>query len=196
MSRRVLSTRRECRSAGILSRLRNATDLLGFSAMAGSVSPSTAAGSGVDCSIAATLSAIGDRWTLLILRDVFRGVRRFSQLHDDLGIAKNILSDRLQKLVDAQVLEPVQYQDRPARYEYRLTPKGLDLSPALVALMHWGDRWYADDGPPTVLVHDACGTPLEQITRCPTCFEEISPAAIGSRPGPGGDQTSDSQRHQ
>ncbi len=149
----------------------------------------------VECSIAATLSVIGDRWTLLILRDVFRGVRRFGQLHDDLGIAKNILSDRLQKLVESGVLEQVQYQQRPARHEYRLTPKGLDLSPALVALMHWGDRWYAQSGPPTVLVHDACGTPLEQVTRCPRCTEEISPIHIGSRPGPGGEPDLDAAHH-
>ena len=135
------------------------------------------------CSIAATLSVIGDRWTLLILRDIFRGVRRFTQLREDLGIAKNILSDRLQKLVDAGVLETVEYQQRPVRYEYRLTTKGQDLSPALVALMHWGDRWYADDGPPTVLVHDECGTPLQNVTRCPECSEEITPAHIASRPG-------------
>lgn len=138
-----------------------------------------------DCSIAATLDVIGDRWTLLILRDIFRGVRRFSQLHEDLGIAKNILSDRLQKLVDAGVLETVQYQDRPPRHEYRLTPKGASLSPSLVALMHWGDHWYAADRPPTVLVHEDCGTALEQVTRCPHCDEEVSPAQIASRPGTG-----------
>ncbi|MGI9621512.1 MAG: winged helix-turn-helix transcriptional regulator [Acidimicrobiales bacterium] len=137
------------------------------------------------CSIAATLEVIGDRWTMLILRDVFRGVRRFGQLQSDLGIAKNILSDRLQRLVDHGVLEPVPYQDRPVRNEYRLTAKGADLSPALVAIMHWGDRWYADE-PPTVLVHDDCGTPLENITRCPECGEDIAPTQIASRPGRGG----------
>lgn len=137
------------------------------------------------CSIAATLGVIGDRWTILILRDVFRGVRRFAQLQADLGIARNILSDRLQRLVDHDVLEQVPYQDRPLRHEYRLTAKGADLSPSLVALMHWGDRWYAGDGPPTVLVHDRCGTPLEQVTRCPACDLDVSPAQIASRPGPG-----------
>ncbi len=135
------------------------------------------------CSIAATLEVIGDRWTLLILRDVFRGVRRFGQLQADLGIAKNILSDRLQRLVDHGVLEPVPYQQRPLRHEYRLTPKGADLSPALIAIMHWGDRWYAEQ-PPTVLVHAECGTPLENVTRCPRCREQISPNHIASRPGP------------
>ena len=137
-----------------------------------------------DCSIAATLAVIGDRWTLLILRDLFRGVRRFAALQADLGIARNILSDRLQRLVDHGVVEQVPYQERPVRHEYRLTAKGADLSPALVALMHWGDRWYAE-APPTVLVHDTCGTPLEQVTRCPACDEDLTPRRIASRPGPG-----------
>lgn len=137
------------------------------------------------CSIATTLQVIGDRWTMLILRDVFRGVRRFGRLQSDLGIAKNILSDRLQRLVDHGVLEQVPYQQRPLRHEYRLTQKGADLSPALVAIMHWGDRWYAEQ-PPTVLVHADCGTPLENVTRCPRCSEEIAPSHISSRPGPEG----------
>ena len=137
------------------------------------------------CSIAATLAAVGDRWTLLILRDLFRGVRRFERLHRDLGIARNLLTDRLQKLVDMGIVHRVPYQDRPVRNEYRLTGKGVDLSPALVALMGWGDRWYAADGPPTVLVHDACGTPLDQAVSCPRCHEAVDPTHIRSRPGPG-----------
>lgn len=138
-----------------------------------------------DDSISSTLAVIGDRWTLLILRDVFRGVRRFGQLQADLGIARNILADRLAKLVDHGVLESVPYQDRPVRCEYRLSAKGQDLSPALVALMHWGDRWYAAGEPPTVLVHDDCGTELEQVTRCPHCDIEVTPTQIRSRPGRG-----------
>jgi DNA-binding HxlR family transcriptional regulator len=137
------------------------------------------------CSIAATLEVIGDRWTLLILRDVFRGVRRFAQLQADLGIAKNLLADRLSKLVDTGVLERIPYQTRPLRCEYRLTAKGADLSTALIALMGWGDRWYADGGVPTILVHEDCGTPLEQIVRCPRCVEPVNPGKIKSRPGPG-----------
>jgi DNA-binding HxlR family transcriptional regulator len=143
------------------------------------------AASDAACSIATTLEIIGDRWTLLILRDVFRGVRRFSRLRDDLGIARNLLADRLAKLVDHGVLERVAYQDRPVRYEYRLTPKGADLSTALIALMGWGDRWYAAAGPPTVLVHHHCGTPLIQSVRCPSCGEPVNPGSIRSRPGPG-----------
>jgi len=138
-----------------------------------------------DCSIAATLAAVGDRWTLLILRDLFRGVRRFEHLCSDLGIARNLLTDRLQRLVELDIVHRVPYQDRPVRHEYRLTPKGADLSPALVALMHWGDRWYAVDGPPTLLVHDTCGTPLDQAVSCPACDEPVGPQHIRSRPGPG-----------
>lgn len=137
------------------------------------------------CSIAATLAIIGDRWTFLVLRDVFRGVYRFSELQESLGIAKNLLSDRLNKLVDTDVLERVPYQDRPVRYEYRLTEKGRDLSPSLIALMGWGDRWMADGQPPTVLVHECCGTPLEQRVECPQCNEDVTPSQIRSRPGPG-----------
>ena len=140
---------------------------------------------GDDCSIAATLAAVGDRWTLLILRDLFRGVRRFEHLRSDLGIARNLLTDRLQRLVDLEIVHRVAYQDRPVRHEYRLTAKGADLSPALVALMHWGDRWYAVDGPPTLLVHDSCGTPLDQAVSCPACHEPVGPQHIRSRPGPG-----------
>jgi DNA-binding HxlR family transcriptional regulator len=132
-----------------------------------------------------TLDVIGDRWTLLILRDVFRGVRRFSQLQADLGIARNLLADRLAKLVGHGVLEKIPYQARPVRHEYRLTAKGADLSTALIALMGWGDRWYATNGAPTILVHQDCGTPLEHTVRCPTCTEPVNPGKIKSRPGPG-----------
>ncbi len=145
----------------------------------------SAAIDGPVCSIAATLDIIGDRWSLLILRDVFRGARRFSEIQADLGIAKNLLSDRLTSLVGHEVLERVPYQERPVRYEYRLTAKGADLSTALIALMGWGDRWYAAEGAPTVLVHESCGEPLEQTVRCPQCDESVSPGAIRSRPGPG-----------
>lgn len=134
-----------------------------------------------DCSIAATVAFVGDRWSLLILRDVFRGVHRFGDLCDDLGIARNILADRLDKLVDADILERVPYQERPLRHEYRLTDKGRDLSPALIALMRWGDRWAHAGQPPTVLVHDACGTALEQLLRCPSCDVDVTPTHIRSR---------------
>jgi len=137
------------------------------------------------CSIAATLQAIGDRWTLLIIRDLFRGVRRFEEIQRDLGIARNLLSNRLNHLVAHGIVDRVPYQHRPLRHEYRLTPKGVGLSPSLVALMHWGDTWCADAGPPTLLVHDTCRTPLDQIVTCPACDEAVHPHHIRSRPGPG-----------
>jgi DNA-binding HxlR family transcriptional regulator len=132
-------------------------------------------------SIARTLEVIGDRWTMLILRDVFRGLRRFDELRLDLGVARPVLSDRLRKLVDAGVLEKVPYQDRPPRHEYRLTPMGVELSPALVALMRWGDRWLARDQSTTVLYHGPCGTELQQAFWCPTCATTFGPLAIRSR---------------
>ena len=132
------------------------------------------------CSIAGTLEVIGDRWTVLILRDAFRGVRRFDAIQRDLGIARNLLADRLAKLVAHGVLEKRLYQARPPRYEYRLTAKGVDLSPALVALMRWGDQWLADGDPPVHLLHDRCGHPLDQVFVCWHCDETVSPREIRS----------------
>ena len=105
---------------------------------------------------------MGDRWTILILRDAFRGIRRFDDFRRDLEIARPVLADRLRRLVEAGVMVKVAYQDRPRRYEYRLTRMGIELSPALVALMRWGDRWLSDGLPPTVLVHEPCGHDREQ----------------------------------
>lgn len=139
----------------------------------------------VACSIAATLDVIGDRWTLLILRDIFRGYWKFGELLDEGQMARNLLSNRLNALIAHGVLEKIPYQDRPVRYEYRLTKKGTDLSSALVALMAWGDRWYAEHGPPTLLVHTKCDTPLHEVVRCSTCNETVGPGGIRSRPGPG-----------
>jgi DNA-binding HxlR family transcriptional regulator len=132
-------------------------------------------------SIARTLEIMGDRWTMLILRDVFRGRRRFDEIRLELGVARPVLSDRLRKLVDAGVLEKVPYQAHPPRYEYRLTPMGTELSPALVALMRWGDRWLAHEQSMTVLYHGPCGTELQQSFWCPTCATTFGPLAIRSR---------------
>lgn len=137
------------------------------------------------CSIQASLDILGDRWTILILRDAFRGVRRFDEFRRDLEIARPVLTDRLKRLVGHGVLERRLYCERPPRYEYRLTEKGMALSPALVALMRWGDRWVRPDGAPTVLVHEACGHPLDQQFVCWECDETFTPYDIASRPGPG-----------
>jgi DNA-binding HxlR family transcriptional regulator len=106
------------------------------------------------CSIARTLEIVGERWTLLILREVFIGMRRFDQMQQHLGIARNILSDRLRTLIAHDILEQRQYQDRPPRYEYRLTEKGIDLYPALMTLMAWGDKHLSGRrGPALALEH-------------------------------------------
>src|SRR6201985_378573 len=97
------------------------------------------------CSVARTVSVIGDRWTLLILRDCFLRVRRFEAFQARLGITRHLLAARLKKLVEAGVLKKVPYQDRPARYEYVLTPKGLDLHPVIMGIVHWGDAHMAGE---------------------------------------------------
>ncbi len=135
------------------------------------------------CSIASTLEVIGDRWTILILRDAFRGIRRFDHFHRDLGVARNLLADRLAKLVEHGVLAKALYEERPPRYEYRLTDKGRDLSPALVALMRWGDQYQAGPaGPPIELIHAGCGNTLDQVFVCWQCDTTAQPGEIRSRP--------------
>src|SRR4029077_1104873 len=113
------------------------------------------------CSLAHSLEVIGERWSLLIVRDVMNGNRRFSGIQASLGIARNVLSARLQRLIDEDILERRAYQESPPRYEYFLTEKGLDLWPALIALMGWGDRHSGNpEGPPLPTVHKHCGGAL------------------------------------
>ena len=129
-------------------------------------------------SIAAALAVIGDRWSLLVIRSVFRGQTRFSGIRDDIGIASNLLTNRLSRLVDKAVLERQLYSQRPERYEYRLTDAGRDLSPVLISLMQWGDTHRNGGQQPTVLVHDLCGTPVHNATRCGHCEEVVDATAI------------------
>jgi DNA-binding HxlR family transcriptional regulator len=105
---------------------------------------------GQDCSIARALEVVGERWTLLIVRDAFLGLHRFDEFRESLGIASNVLTDRLNRLVDEDILERVRYSKRPERYEYRLTTKGRDLSVALAGLRQWGDT-YLSKQPPVAL---------------------------------------------
>jgi len=114
---------------------------------------------GQNCSIARALEVVGERWTLLIIRDVLLGLRRFDQLQESLGIARNVLTDRLNRLVDEGVLERVLYSERPERYEYQLTKKGLDLQVALTALRQWGDD-YLSEKPPRLLRRKVDKTPV------------------------------------
>jgi DNA-binding HxlR family transcriptional regulator len=127
------------------------------------------------CSVARALEAIGDRWTMLVIRDAFHGVRRFDDFQERLGVARNVLSDRLSRLVDEGILEKRLYQERPARYEYRLTPKGVDLFPVLVSLMKWGDRHAPEpDGAPMVVTHRGCGGEIDERLLCVRCGEPIT----------------------
>jgi DNA-binding HxlR family transcriptional regulator len=105
---------------------------------------------GQDCSIARALELVGERWTLLIIRDAFLGLRRFDQFQESLGIARNVLTDRLNRLVDEGILERVRYSERPERFEYHLTTKGCDLDIALAGLRQWGDT-YLSERPPRTL---------------------------------------------
>jgi len=114
---------------------------------------------GQNCSIARALEVVGERWTLLIVRDAFLGMRRFEQFQQSLGIARNVLTDRLNRLVDEGILERVRYSERPERYEYRLTRKGRDLNLALAGLRQWGDK-YISEKPPTVLRRKSDGKPV------------------------------------
>ena len=133
-----------------------------------------------NCSIEATLKTVGDRWTLLILKNIFRGFKRFETIQQDLGVARNLLSKRLQHLVENQVIERFLYQEKPDRYEYRLTDKGRALSPSLIALMQWGDQWCSIKEPPVKLIHDNCGSPLTHSVKCNTCKTDVGANEIRS----------------
>lgn len=126
------------------------------------------------CSIARTLSVVGDRWTLLILRESFLGTTRFEDFRDNTGAARHLVADRLGALVDAGILTRTQYQDRPARFDYVLTDKGRDLYPVIVGLLAWGDRWMPDDrGPSLMIVHDTCSDAVTAELWCPTCRNAV-----------------------
>jgi DNA-binding HxlR family transcriptional regulator len=138
------------------------------------------------CSLARALAVLGDRWTLLVLRDAFLRVRRFEDFHASLGIARRVLAARLAALVKEGVLEKVAYQQRPVRYEYRLTAKGLALYPALLSLVHWGDAYYAGKaGPPLLHRHKACGRDFRAVLACSECGEALSARDVEPHPGPG-----------
>jgi DNA-binding HxlR family transcriptional regulator len=141
------------------------------------------------CSIARTLDLIGEKWSLLVLRDVFSGVRRFDDLHRRVGAPRQVLSARLATLVDSGILRRHPYRDpgQRTRYEYRLTEAGLDLYPVLVSLLRWGDR-YLDQpggGPSVELTHRDCGEPVEIALRCRAGHELASAREVHPRPGPG-----------
>lgn len=136
------------------------------------------------CSVARALSVVGERWTLLILRDAFLGTRRFEQFQQHLGITRHRLSERLGKLVEQGVLVKVPYHERPLRHEYRLTRKGLGLYPVLMSLARWGDDWMsADAGLPLEYVHRSCGKQTRPQLACSECGEPLRPEGVTPRPG-------------
>ena len=142
------------------------------------------------CSIAGALEVVGERWSLLIVRDVFLGLRRFDQIQANLGIARNVLQARLERLIEQGVLERTPYQERPLRYEYRLTEKGIDLWPIVVSLMQWGDRYTPPPGgPPVVLEHRDCGGRIDEHRICERCGARVGAREASAEPGPGASPT-------
>jgi DNA-binding HxlR family transcriptional regulator len=138
------------------------------------------------CSIARALEVLGDRWTILVIRDAFMGVRRFEDFQRSLGVARNVLSERLTRLVDEGVLERRRYQERPERFEYRLTQKGLDLWPVTMALLQWGDLHYVGEGGrPRIVRHRDCGGEVTAHLMCSRCGAELGASDVVAEPGPG-----------
>ena len=138
------------------------------------------------CSVARTVDLLGDWWTPLVLREAFYGVRRFDDFQRRLAIGRNILTERLKRLVDEGLFERVPYQDRPVRHEYVLTPKGRDFFPVLVAMMRWGDRWlWADEGPPVQLRHTRCDHDMHAEVVCSHCGDPLDVRDVRAVPGPG-----------
>jgi DNA-binding HxlR family transcriptional regulator len=138
----------------------------------------------MNCSIAQALEEVGEWWTLLIVRDLFinRGLHRFDEIQADLGIARNMLTERLNRLVDHDIVERRRYQDRPERYEYHLTEKGRDLFPVLMTLMAWGDKYAGwEDGPPVLVHHEDCDHDVTPIVACSHCGEELTAPATRIR---------------
>jgi DNA-binding HxlR family transcriptional regulator len=148
------------------------------------------------CSIARTLEVIGERWTMLIVRDIFLGLQRFDDIQAELGIARNVLASRLERLVADGAVTKVPYQERPTRYEYRLTAKGLDLWPVIAELIRWGDRHApTQNGPTVILRHRACGGELGSGQLCKTCGAVVERHAVVVEVGPGASADHPIHRH-
>ena len=139
-----------------------------------------------NCSLARAMAVVGDRWTLLVLREAFLRVRRFDEFQERLGIARRVLTERLTHLVEHEVLEKVLYSQTPLRHEYRLTAKGLGLYPVIISLVHWGDEHYAGEkGPPLLHRHKTCGHDFRSVLTCSECGEALDPREVATHPGPG-----------
>lgn len=136
------------------------------------------------CSVSRSLAVIGDRWTLMILRDCFLGVRRFEAFQARLGISRSIVTDRLRMLVEEGVLRREAYQANPPRHEYRLTAKGMDLHPVIMAVAHFGDAYYAGaEGPPLLRRHKICGCDFHPVQVCSACGEVVTAREVETRAG-------------
>jgi DNA-binding HxlR family transcriptional regulator len=139
------------------------------------------------CSIARSLELVGERWTLLVVREIFHGRRRFSEMQRSLGVARNVLTARLQMMVDQEIIERRPYSERPERYEYFLTEKGLDLWPVMIALMQWGDRYEQQpEGRPSIVVHKGeCGGEIDDRRVCTKCGKALTVREAVAIEGPG-----------
>jgi DNA-binding HxlR family transcriptional regulator len=141
-----------------------------------------------NCTIGRTMAILGERWTFVVLREVFNGVRRFDDIRRHSGIPRQVLSNRLATLVDQDILRRAPYQDpgERARHEYKLTEKGFDLFPVLVAIAEWGDRYLVDPGgPPVEFAHRGCGSTVRSALRCERGHRLDDPREVVTRPGPG-----------
>ena len=146
--------------------------------------------SGMNCSIARSLEEVGEWWSLLIVREMTQGMNRFDQFQKELGIARKVLATRLARLTELGIVERYPVADRANTDGYRLTPKGEDLYPVIVALMQWGDRWLASKGrPPTALVEDRSGRPIETLTVHAKGGKPLSFKQVRFAPGPGATAT-------
>lgn len=138
------------------------------------------------CSVARTADLMGDRWTLVLLRELFYGQTRFEQFVSALAIPRTTLTDRLDRLVKAGVLNRVVYQRDPTRHEYLLTEKGRDFFPVMAAINAWGDKWATDEaGVPVVLTHTTCGEPLDPVLVCGSCEQPVRAEEMTASFGPG-----------
>jgi DNA-binding HxlR family transcriptional regulator len=138
------------------------------------------------CSVARTVDLLGDWWTPLVLREAYYGTRRFEDFQRNLAIGRNILTQRLTRLVDEGLFDRVPYHDRPLRHEYVLTTKGRDFFPVLAAMWAWGDKWLGDpDGPPVVMIHKSCGHQTHAEVVCAHCHEPLEVRDVRSALGPG-----------
>ena len=140
------------------------------------------------CTIGRAMAILGEKWTIVVLREVFSGVRRFDDMRVRTGVPRQVLTNRLAMLVEHEVLRREPYREPGARvrHEYRLTPKGLDLYPVLIAVAAWGDRYLADpEGPPLEFAHRDCGSQVHAEIRCADGHEVGDNRDVVPRPGPG-----------